>query len=66
MESAKIPRKADNSELFAMVLRGSEQVKTEETPERKAICLDLENSSFIRERLKLELSTTTQERSCAT
>ena len=48
-ESVKIPWKLDDSELFAMALRGSEQVKNGETPKRNVICLDLEYSSSSRE-----------------
>lgn len=48
-ESAKISWKVDDSELFAMVLRGSDQVKNGGTPERNVICLDLAYSSSSRE-----------------
>lgn len=52
-ESARIPWKVDDSELFAMVLRGSDQVKNGETPEPNVICLDLEYSSSSREIIEI-------------
>src|SRR2546421_2102641 len=47
-ESAETPWKVDESELFAKVLRSSDQLKKGETPEQQVICLDLEYSSATR------------------
>jgi hypothetical protein len=47
-ESAETPWKVDESELFAKVLRSSDQLKKGETPEQQIICLDLEYSSATR------------------